>query len=176
MPAARIVYAHPCKQISFLRYAKQCHVATMTFDNEAELHKIQAVYPEARHVGTNPLNAEHNYIHSILNSVNSDISPISTCFALLLHAFNNIRNELYIRMTGRVVPVDSFVQLTIQTMCPPASLASSWPYQTIWQGARLHCFLSPKRRNYFGNYTFKGLQLPWYIRQIIYRHLSEISA
>ncbi|CAF4445836.1 unnamed protein product, partial [Rotaria magnacalcarata] len=38
--ADRIVYANPCKQSSYIRYAKEVGVETMTFDNEQELMKI----------------------------------------------------------------------------------------------------------------------------------------
>lgn len=43
----RIIYANPCKQTSFLKYAASKHVSLMTFDNEDELHKVKAVYPTA---------------------------------------------------------------------------------------------------------------------------------
>lgn len=44
----RIIYANPCKQQSMLKYAAKNKVATMTFDNEAELYKIKNIYPNAR--------------------------------------------------------------------------------------------------------------------------------
>lgn len=44
----RIVYANPCKQSSMLKYAAKKDVAMMTFDNEAELHKVKALYPNAK--------------------------------------------------------------------------------------------------------------------------------
>ncbi|KAI9313037.1 ornithine decarboxylase [Dichotomocladium elegans] len=43
----RIIYANPCKQASFVRYANQQRVAKMTFDNLEELHKIKMLYPDA---------------------------------------------------------------------------------------------------------------------------------
>ncbi|KAI9482630.1 ornithine decarboxylase [Zychaea mexicana] len=43
----RIIYANPCKQASFIRYAAQQNVAKMTFDNAEELHKIKLLYPNA---------------------------------------------------------------------------------------------------------------------------------
>lgn len=43
----RIIYANPCKQSSFIRYAAQQNVAKMTFDNAEELHKIKMLYPNA---------------------------------------------------------------------------------------------------------------------------------
>ena len=45
---SRIIYANPCKQVSFIDYAKQTHVDLMTFDNEVELHKMKDVFPNAR--------------------------------------------------------------------------------------------------------------------------------
>ncbi|KAL5015826.1 hypothetical protein ScPMuIL_005415 [Solemya velum] len=45
---ARIIYANTVKQTSFLNYSADKNVRTMTFDNEAELHKIKAVFPGAR--------------------------------------------------------------------------------------------------------------------------------
>jgi len=45
---SRIIYANPCKQKSFLKYAEKNNVDLMTFDNEAELIKIKAIYPNAR--------------------------------------------------------------------------------------------------------------------------------
>ncbi|XP_041361185.1 ornithine decarboxylase-like [Gigantopelta aegis] len=45
---SRIIYANPCKQESFIRYAAKHNVNTMPFDNEAELCKIKQFFPEAR--------------------------------------------------------------------------------------------------------------------------------
>jgi len=47
---SRIVYANPCKQTSFIRYAAKNDVSLMTFDNEDELLKVKAVYPDARYI------------------------------------------------------------------------------------------------------------------------------
>lgn len=44
----RIIYANPCKQKSFIRFAAKNEVSLMTFDNEAELYKIKDLYPDAR--------------------------------------------------------------------------------------------------------------------------------
>ncbi|KAI8138867.1 ornithine decarboxylase [Fennellomyces sp. T-0311] len=44
---SRIIYANPCKQASFIRFAAQHNVARMTFDNAEELHKIKKLYPNA---------------------------------------------------------------------------------------------------------------------------------
>lgn len=45
---ADIVYANPCKQISHIKYAAKVDVPLMTFDNEAELCKIQSYFPTAK--------------------------------------------------------------------------------------------------------------------------------
>ncbi|KAK9465222.1 pyridoxal-dependent decarboxylase [Lipomyces arxii] len=45
--ASRIVYAHPCKAASFIRYAAERDVRKMTFDNAEELHKIKRYFPNA---------------------------------------------------------------------------------------------------------------------------------
>ncbi|KAI9495027.1 ornithine decarboxylase [Zychaea mexicana] len=44
---SRIIYANPCKQASFIRFAAQHNVARMTFDNAEELYKIKKLYPDA---------------------------------------------------------------------------------------------------------------------------------
>lgn len=45
---SRIVYANPCKQNSYIRYAAKENVDLMTFDNEAELYKVKIAFPRAR--------------------------------------------------------------------------------------------------------------------------------
>lgn len=45
--ASRIIYAHPCKPASHMKYAAKMNVPLMTFDNETELHKVKAYYPNA---------------------------------------------------------------------------------------------------------------------------------
>ncbi|KAF3907376.1 hypothetical protein ABW21_db0208029 [Orbilia brochopaga] len=45
---SRIVYAHPCKTASFIRYAAAEGVDHMTFDNAEELYKCQRYFPHAR--------------------------------------------------------------------------------------------------------------------------------
>lgn len=47
---SRIIYANPCKPASHLRLAAKLQIPLMTFDNETELHKISAYYPEAKWV------------------------------------------------------------------------------------------------------------------------------
>jgi len=45
---SRIIFANPCKALSFIRQSKQAGVDTMTFDNVDELVKIARLHPNAR--------------------------------------------------------------------------------------------------------------------------------
>lgn len=45
---SRIIYANPCKQNSFIRFAAKEKVDLMTFDNEAELYKVKSTFPSAK--------------------------------------------------------------------------------------------------------------------------------
>ncbi|KAG0267066.1 hypothetical protein BG011_009138 [Mortierella polycephala] len=45
---SRIIYANPCKQNSFVKYAYNNNVRMMTFDNAEELHKIKRFHPNAQ--------------------------------------------------------------------------------------------------------------------------------
>jgi len=56
----RIIYANPCKQTSYLKYAYSKGVDCMTFDNEQELYKIRDNHPNAKlvlRIITNDTNA-----------------------------------------------------------------------------------------------------------------------
>jgi len=44
----RIIFANPCKQSSYIRYANEVGVETMTFDNEQELLKIKQNHSNAK--------------------------------------------------------------------------------------------------------------------------------
>lgn len=44
----RVIFANPCKPLSFLRGAQRASVDMMTFDNADELEKIAGAYPGAR--------------------------------------------------------------------------------------------------------------------------------
>jgi ornithine decarboxylase len=46
--ADRIIYANPCKQSSYVRYAQEVGVEILTFDNEQELMKLKKCYPNAK--------------------------------------------------------------------------------------------------------------------------------
>ena len=48
----KIIYAHPCKQISHLKYAATSGVSMMTFDNEAEIYKIKEHFQSARYASS----------------------------------------------------------------------------------------------------------------------------
>jgi len=43
----KIIFAHPCKYVSHIQYAKDNNVKLMTFDNREELYKIKKIYPTA---------------------------------------------------------------------------------------------------------------------------------
>ena len=45
---ARIIYANPCKAVSFIKNAARLGVDTMTFDNVDELYKVARAYPTAK--------------------------------------------------------------------------------------------------------------------------------
>lgn len=44
----RIIFANPCKQASYIKYAYKVGVDYMTFDNEQELYKIKEHHPRAK--------------------------------------------------------------------------------------------------------------------------------
>lgn len=44
----RIIFANPCKQASYIKYAYKVGVDYMTFDNELELYKIKENHPKAK--------------------------------------------------------------------------------------------------------------------------------
>lgn len=45
---SRIIYAHPCKPVSYLQYAARHGVQLMTFDSQEELVKVAQHHPRAR--------------------------------------------------------------------------------------------------------------------------------
>ncbi|NXA03690.1 AZIN2 inhibitor, partial [Sapayoa aenigma] len=48
VPADRVFYSSPCKQVAHIRYAAKHGVQLMTFDNEVELSKVARSHPRAR--------------------------------------------------------------------------------------------------------------------------------
>ncbi|XP_074782246.1 antizyme inhibitor 2 isoform X4 [Athene noctua] len=48
VPADKIFYSSPCKQIAHIKYAASHGVQLMTFDNEVELSKVARSHPHAR--------------------------------------------------------------------------------------------------------------------------------
>ncbi|NWZ74045.1 AZIN2 inhibitor, partial [Acrocephalus arundinaceus] len=48
VPADRIFYSSPCKQVAHIRYAATHGVRLMAFDNEVELSKVARSHPRAR--------------------------------------------------------------------------------------------------------------------------------
>src|ERR1700722_6377058 len=45
---SNIIYANPCKQGSFIRFAAEHDVKMITFDNVDELYKIKRLFPDAQ--------------------------------------------------------------------------------------------------------------------------------
>ncbi|PFH46460.1 hypothetical protein AMATHDRAFT_69820 [Amanita thiersii Skay4041] len=45
---SRIIFANPCKAVSFVRHAAKMGVDTMTFDNTDELYKVARAHPNAK--------------------------------------------------------------------------------------------------------------------------------
>ncbi|KAM9606485.1 antizyme inhibitor 2 isoform 3-T4 [Morphnus guianensis] len=48
VPADKIFYSSPCKQVAHIKYAASHGVQLMTFDNEVELNKVARSHPHAR--------------------------------------------------------------------------------------------------------------------------------
>ncbi|KAK4808889.1 hypothetical protein QYF61_008004 [Mycteria americana] len=48
VPADKIFYSSPCKQVAHIKYAANHGVQLMTFDNEVELSKVAGSHPRAR--------------------------------------------------------------------------------------------------------------------------------
>lgn len=48
VPASRIIFAHPCKRPSDIKFSREHGVALTTFDTESELHKLAELYPSSR--------------------------------------------------------------------------------------------------------------------------------
>lgn len=48
VPASKIIYAHPCKQIAQIKYAAKHGVQLLSFDNEMELAKVVKSHPSAK--------------------------------------------------------------------------------------------------------------------------------
>lgn len=44
----RIIFAHPCRPASHLRYAKEQQVVNGTVDNEYEIYKLRKHYPDSK--------------------------------------------------------------------------------------------------------------------------------
>uniref|UniRef100_A0A8B9XX38 Antizyme inhibitor 2 n=1 Tax=Bos mutus grunniens TaxID=30521 RepID=A0A8B9XX38_BOSMU len=50
VPASKIIYANPCKQIAHIKYAAKHGVRLLSFDNEMELAKVVKSHPSAKMV------------------------------------------------------------------------------------------------------------------------------
>ncbi|XP_059801747.1 ornithine decarboxylase 1-like [Hypanus sabinus] len=50
VPPERIIYAHPCKESSYIKFAATNGIQMMTFDNKDELFKVSRIHPTAKMV------------------------------------------------------------------------------------------------------------------------------
>lgn len=48
VPASKIIYGNPCKQIAHIKYAAKHGVRLLSFDNEMELAKVVKSHPSAK--------------------------------------------------------------------------------------------------------------------------------
>lgn len=48
VPASKIIYANPCKQIAQIKYAAKHGVQLLSFDTEMELAKVVKSHPSAK--------------------------------------------------------------------------------------------------------------------------------
>ncbi|XP_078729863.1 ornithine decarboxylase-like [Lampetra fluviatilis] len=83
--ADRIIYANPCKQASHLRYAANYGVDLMTFDSDAELHKVARINPNARlvlRIVTNDSRSVHKMSNKFGVSLESSRQLLETAFGL----------------------------------------------------------------------------------------------
>ena len=44
----QIIFAHPCKQSSHIKFARDNHVNLVVFDNAEELIKLKKMFPTAK--------------------------------------------------------------------------------------------------------------------------------
>ena len=88
---ARIIYAQPCKTISYIRYAAKMGVKQMTFDNADELHKIRAFFPDAE------------LVLRILTDDSASLCPLSAKFGASLKKTQellDLARSLALNVTG----------------------------------------------------------------------------
>jgi ornithine decarboxylase len=73
-----IIYANPCKQDSYIRYAREVNVKIITFDNAHELIKISRLFPDADLVIRILTNDEHSLcqLGSKFGTPPSALSPL----------------------------------------------------------------------------------------------------
>ncbi|XP_019515683.1 PREDICTED: antizyme inhibitor 2 isoform X4 [Hipposideros armiger] len=60
VPASKIIYTNPCKQIAQIKYAAKHGVQLLSFDNEMELAKVVKSYPSAKMVLCIATNDSHS--------------------------------------------------------------------------------------------------------------------
>jgi len=85
--AHRIIFANPCKQASYIKYANKVGVDYMTFDNEFELYKIKEHHPNAKcvlRIITNDQNAICRFSMKFGADMESSFKLIETAMQLNL--------------------------------------------------------------------------------------------
>ncbi|XP_036917411.1 antizyme inhibitor 2 isoform X2 [Sturnira hondurensis] len=63
VPASKIIYAHPCKQIAQIKYAAKHRVRLLSFDNEMELAKVVKSHPTAKMILCIATDDSHSLSH-----------------------------------------------------------------------------------------------------------------
>ncbi|XP_060060911.1 antizyme inhibitor 2 isoform X4 [Erinaceus europaeus] len=63
VPASKIIYSSPCKQIAQIKYAAKNGVRLLSFDNEMELEKVVKSHPSAKMVLCIATNDSHSLSH-----------------------------------------------------------------------------------------------------------------
>lgn len=84
----RIIFANPCKQSSNIKYAYKVGVDQMTFDNEAELHKIKENHPNAKvvlRIITNDADAVCKFSMKFGADMGTSLGLIDECMRLGLN-------------------------------------------------------------------------------------------
>jgi ornithine decarboxylase len=88
---SRIIFANPCKALSFIRQSKQAGVDTMTFDNVDELVKIARIHPGA------------HLVLRILTDDSKSLCRLGLKFGASLHAVPTLlakAQELHLNVIG----------------------------------------------------------------------------
>ncbi|ELW48612.1 Arginine decarboxylase [Tupaia chinensis] len=98
VPASKIIYTNPCKQIAQVRYAAQRGIQLLSFDNEVELAKVVRSHPNAKMVLCIAPTDSHSPSQLSLQFGAS----LTSCRRLLEHA-----KESHVEVVGVSFRVDS---------------------------------------------------------------------